>query len=135
MGFRAVVAGALLAMAHVSAQAQEARPASSAPPASVSAPRLAVPVWEARPDVADYERFYPSAAVADGIAGSAALDCLVGEDGRLRCVVVREEPEGYGFGQAALRVADEFRMALQLEDGTPTVGGRFRPTILFQVAE
>ncbi len=56
------------------------------------------------------ERHYPEAARAAHIGGKATIDCLILERRRQECTIVSEEPTGYGFGQAALNVANERSM-------------------------
>ena len=54
-------------------------------------------------------RYYPQKAQRAGISGMAVLDCLVDTQGWLRdCRVVSEQPAGFGFGEAALRMAPLF---------------------------
>jgi hypothetical protein len=62
---------------------------------------------EAAHDNADVvSAFYPPEALAKGVAGEASLDCDVDAHFRLiKCKVLSEKPEGYGFGEAALKVA------------------------------
>ncbi len=76
--------------------------------------------------------FYPAAAQAQGIGGRAVVECLVGEDGRLACEVVEESPANMGFGAAALRMSQDWRVAPAAADGTPTVGGKIRRTLAFE---
>lgn len=85
--------------------------------------------WVERPDARDFARNYPQRALDENVSGRALLECLVVADGRLACTVVSEEPEGYGFGEASLRVARSFRMAPETRDGVPTAGGRVRVPI------
>lgn len=63
------------------------------------------------PDRDTFARFYPPAALAQGIAGRATLRCTVDETGALSgCVVLEERPTGWGFGRAALQMANAFRV-------------------------
>lgn len=94
-------------------------------------PLITRPRWLNKPSGATVARFYPERALDRGRSGKVVLDCLVGLDGRLACAVASEEPERWGFGAAALRIAKEFRMAPQLEDGQPTAGGRVSVPIVF----
>jgi TonB family protein len=51
--------------------------------------------------------FYPPDALAKGVAGEAALRCDVDRHFRpIKCKVLSETPQGYGFGEAALKVAE-----------------------------
>lgn len=75
------------------------------------------PTWVERPR--DLERYYPRRALRMNVEGSATLDCRVAVDGRLSCVVVSETPPGWGFGEAALRIAGEYRMVPAMRNGQP----------------
>jgi protein TonB len=61
------------------------------------------------------------------------LDCVVGADGRIGCSVTSEDPSGWGFGEAAIRISRHFRMSPRLVDGSPTEGGRVRVPINFRL--
>ncbi|MBV9995458.1 MAG: hypothetical protein JO127_09610 [Caulobacteraceae bacterium] len=55
---------------------------------------------------ADILAYYPPAAKAAGIPGSAILDCARTEHGGLTgCTLVSEDPKGHGFGDAALAMS------------------------------
>ncbi len=57
-------------------------------------------------------RVYPEAARLQAVTGDVALICVLNADGDLTlCVVQSEAPAGRGFGEAALKVAPEVRMA------------------------
>lgn len=63
---------------------------------------------ESRPGPA---AFYPPPARADRVEGRARISCTVTAEGRLtNCAVISEEPAGYGFGDAALRMSKGFKM-------------------------
>lgn len=96
---------------------------------------LLSPVWLAQPDAADYRRFYPERAHAERVEGRATLDCLVAANGALSCTVTAEDPPGYGFGEASLRIARELRMAPETRDGVATAGGRLRRTFRWRLPE
>lgn len=61
--------------------------------------------------------------------GTVVLDCTVRADGRLNCTVASEDPPNWGFGEASLRVARNFKVRPQLANGVPTEGGRIRVPI------
>ena len=97
--------------------------------AAIGAPvEIANPYWRHRPT--DLDRFYPARALQRGMEGRAVLDCRVSATGALSCVVVSETPAGWGFGQAALRIAGEYAMEPAMRDGQPTVG-RYRMNVPF----
>jgi hypothetical protein len=63
---------------------------------------------------------YPVAAVRLGVSGQTQIDCLVAVDGKTYdCKLLSEDPAGFGFGDAALRLAPHFRMTPGVEPGDP----------------
>lgn len=86
--------------------------------------------WAEQPSGRDFERRYPRRALQRGIGGRVMLDCHVQAEGRLGCSVQSEEPQGHGFGDAALRLAREY----QASPDHP-VGQRVRVPIIFGVAD
>jgi len=68
-------------------------------------------IWLRRPSRQEVGAVYPAAARRDGRGGQATLSCQIGQGGALTtCTVVAERPRGYGFGRAALQLADKFRV-------------------------
>lgn len=98
-----------------------------------AAQSLPDPDWRRRPNGGSFVRVYPRNALERNVDGAAVLDCLVVEEGRLSCLVVHEQPTGWGFGAAALDIARDFRVD-QSVDGTPALGRRVRIPIRFNVA-
>jgi protein TonB len=88
------------------------------------------PRWLRRPS--NLDRFYPRRAREAGIEGQAQLDCRVDLHGALDCEAISETPPGWGFGQAAVRIAEAYRMAPAQRDGRP-VEGRYRMRVPFNV--
>jgi TonB family protein len=87
---------------------------------------------QSAPTAADMAHFYPPAAKQSGIAGQATITCSVNVDGKLEnCSVSFETPSGQGFGQAALALADTFKMRPALADGVPVAGGHYTARIRF----
>lgn len=97
------------------------------------APVITRPQWLSRPGAREFERFYPARAREREKEGRVTLDCIVAADGAIGCRVARETPEGWGFGQAALKIAPSFRLAPRMEDGRPTEGGTVRVEIAFRL--
>lgn len=65
--------------------------------------------WLAAPDYAAVVAAYPERARAGKVAGNVALNCRFTADGRLTdCEAISEQPGGYGFGAAAVRLAKGF---------------------------
>ncbi len=94
---------------------------------------LVSPQWISRPHAHSFEQFYPVGARDSNIEGRTTLDCLVNVDGSLRCLVGFEDPLGGGFGEAALHIAQDFRV-LQSTTGVPAPGKRVRVPITFRLA-
>lgn len=91
-------------------------------------------IWLQAPTGNDYARLYPEAAARQGTDGTVVLDCLVGDDGRLSCTIVSEEPAGWGFGEATLALSRLFHLAPRTSNGTPTAGERIRRTIRWRIS-
>lgn len=88
------------------------------------------------PTGADMQRAYPTRALeANGVTGLAVVDCVIGETGRFEnCRVLKEEPQGYDFGQGALRAALKFRVKTTAPDGTSLVGRHVARRILWSLS-
>lgn len=93
-------------------------------------PVISDPRWVQRPR--DLARYYPRRAVQMNMQGQALLDCIVETTGALRCTVVSETPEGWGFGQAALRIARDYRMVPASQNGR-AVEGYYRMRVPFEL--
>ena len=79
------------------------------------------PDWLVKPDGDMVARFYPDRAERLNMEGRVTLLCTVGLDTRLHdCSVVSEDPVGYGFAAASLRLAREMRMAPAIRSGLPS---------------
>jgi hypothetical protein len=68
---------------------------------------------------------YPAKARAKKVTGAATLSCKIGKDGRLGgCLTIREEPELYGFADAARTLAPRFTVPTKDNQGRDTPGAR-----------
>lgn len=67
--------------------------------------------WDQMPDARAFARAYPDRAVQESVQGAAVLCCTVNEDRRLDCTAPLEWPAGYGFGNATLIIARDFRLS------------------------
>jgi TonB family protein len=81
------------------------------------------PDWSHRPDADALARYFPAFANFLGLGGLARMVCLVNTEGELRdCKIVSEKPTGLGFGEAAIKMAPEFKMRPETLDGAPVSG-------------
>ena len=79
-------------------------------------------------------RAYPVRAADQGIDGSVLLQCKVAVTGRLEdCEILSESPADFGFGAAAVAVAqNKFRMTPKTVDGKPVGGAIVRIPMEFR---
>ena len=90
------------------------------------------PVWVKRPDAEAVVRFHPPGARRLRLKGQTLIECAVARSGDMeRCTVLSEDPEGYGFGAAALKLSRLHRMAQIDADGRPTAGRQVMIPISF----
>lgn len=83
---------------------------------------------------AAFAQFYPKRAQSLRVDGTAEIRCLVAGDGALsNCIVIGETPEGFGFGQSALRLAQIMKLKPETRDGKPVAGGIFQTRLSFKV--
>ena len=75
----------------------------------LSSPNL--PIWEAAPNFFAVLDAYPRQAARDRVRGRGVLRCIVRQDRSLNCQLFRETPPGYGFGEAAMQLALQFRVS------------------------
>lgn len=104
------------------------QPTAWTPP--VGPPEITNPRWLRQPR--DLARYYPPRALARGVEGQALLNCLVDVRGALECSVISETPEGWGFGAAAVRISEDYRMVPAMRDGQ-AVPGRYRMRVPFEM--
>jgi len=127
MGLTMAACGLLWA-GQASAQADNA-PAPSGP-LSISHPD-----WVRRPNGSDLAQAYPSQAFKQGLGGQVLMSCKVTASGSMSdCSVLREQPEGLGFGQAALSLAPDFKMRRTRVDGQSVEGRTVQIPMRFALA-
>jgi TonB family protein len=91
-------------------------------------------VWSVKPTGNDFAHVYPAAAEARDIEGAAVIQCVINGELRLEnCAVVGEQPQGLGFGEAALALGKIFIASMKTKDGTAATGGVVRIPIRFQL--
>ena len=82
------------------------------------------PIRIVRPTREEIMIEYPPDALARGVSGRATVECEVVASGLLdHCLVLQEDPAGYGFGEAAIRLAFEHQVRPDAEGRYP-VGRR-----------
>jgi TonB family protein len=92
------------------------------------------PDWSSRPSGSDLVRFYPRQALAQQLGGMAVMQCRVERTGTLSaCAIVREGPQGRGFGDAVLQMAPLFQMKPMSKNGRPVAGGVVRIPVRFRI--
>ena len=127
----AAIFALLLAPADLAAAEPQAPAAGAADPSPKQA-ASGVPHWVRRPDAADVIKAYPDAASYAGQSGYAKIMCVTQADGGMgQCSIVTEAPAGAGFGEAALKLAPQFRLSLETDTGASTAGWKITIPIRF----
>ena len=80
----------------------------------------------------ELSRYYPMMALRRDIEGAVELDCLVTTSGALHCAVASETPANWGFGAAAIRIAQDYRMVPATREGAP-IEARYRMRVPFRL--
>lgn len=106
--------------------------AEAPPPPSSGTLEMSQVNWLREPNARDFARYYPNDALDNGRSGRVVLDCEIGGGGRLDCSVANESPGGNGFGQAAINISRQVRVAPTLPDGSPSAGRRMRMPLAFR---
>jgi TonB family protein len=85
---------------------------------------LTNPAWERAPTYSQVVAAYPARARSANKSGRVSMDCTLGADGLFTsCLVMNEEPVGYGFGAAAADLAKSFKANPTLPGGGSVAGG------------
>ena len=78
--------------------------------------------WLRVPNAYDLMAVFPQEAMRRGKSGEALIRCKVSRQGALyECAVVKETPEGMGFGAAAVALTPQFQMKPAMADGRAVV--------------
>jgi hypothetical protein len=93
------------------------------------------PRWVAVPEIRDLAAVVPETAKkAKVYKARVVMTCSVMADGKVDgCAVESEDPASLGYGAAALSLTNYFRLAVWTEEGLPTVGGRVRIPLRFDL--
>jgi len=104
--------------------------------ARATEPGYKPPKWATLPSGEVVDRFFPNAAYRAGIGGRVVLKCTVTIAGKpIDCEVISEDPTGYGFGPAAIRVLEtEGLFEPAMRNGAPEEA-RIRIPFSFQAPE
>lgn len=101
---------------------EEEEPVTEAPFAPSGVLSMGDVRWVRAPNARDFARYYPDRALDSGVSGSVTLDCIIGGGGRLACSVASENPQGYGFGRAAINISRQVRVDTTLPGGGSAAG-------------
>ena len=110
------------------------RPVRTAAGAAGAPDVLFPPLW--RMDRAHPAQLnFPDRALRMNVTGNAVLHCMVASGGALTgCSVVSENPDGFGFGNAALKTAASLRVDPVTEVGDPIEGIHLLFAIQFAIS-
>ncbi|WP_372783665.1 hypothetical protein [Phenylobacterium sp.] len=77
--------------------------------------RTSAPIdWMRLPSGEDLLRYYPAGALQQRIEGRATISCAVDLRGRFHdCRQIGEDPQGLGFGDAAVKMAPLYKLAVR----------------------
>ncbi len=100
--------------------------------ATTAQPRLIdKPEWLSTPTGEQIAHVFPDKAMNASKSGWAVIECRLTAKGSLEvCQILGEGPDGYEFGEAALRLAPRFKFNPKTKDGEPLEGGYVRVPVL-----
>ena len=94
-----------------------------------------VPMWLKPPSGADVFDLYPDRAQRMEKTGEATVNCAIQANGTLgECLVLTETPDGFGFGDAATKIARRYQVSTLDKRGIDIVGRRVTIPIVFNLA-
>jgi TonB family protein len=114
-----------MAVSHHFAPLEVDVPIRMPPPQQVAERAVTAPTWISGVDPQAAPKVFPPEAVANGmVTGRGVARCVVGADGGLtQCAPEAAEPSGFGFSEAAAKLASTMKMNLWSADGGPVEGG------------
>jgi len=108
-------------------------PPGITPDITLMAHTMSPPKILTKPTPAQIQAAYPVRALSDQVEGGAVMVCAVTDKGELQaCRLDREEPSGYGFGQAALDLAVDFKLTPAQIDGEVVSGAAVHINVPFR---
>jgi protein TonB len=91
------------------------------------------PDWRTIPTGQQIAGVFPERAIRQHVDGRAVIRCTVMASGKVgKCQIVSESPEGYGFGDAVLKLSKYFVMRPQTVDGAPVEGAVINIPVVFR---
>jgi hypothetical protein len=70
--------------------------------------------WRRLPSGEDLRRYYPASALQKRVEGHATISCSVNQRGLFYdCLKLNENPQGLGFGDAAVKMAPLYKLNLE----------------------
>jgi hypothetical protein len=84
-----------------------------------------------KPTGSDLEKYTPARAADQKISGATVVECQAIQNKFKNCRTVREDPRGFGFGAAAIRLATVFQLRPLDQENQPVEGRRFRFSMSF----
>ncbi|HWE47974.1 MAG TPA: energy transducer TonB [Caulobacteraceae bacterium] len=88
---------------------------------------ISAPHWVRRPNSDELRRTYPRRALEGGVNGHSVMECEADAQGTLQnCKSIEESPDGFGFGDAELKLAKYFKLSPTTSDGKSVAGAHIR---------
>lgn len=73
-----------------------------------------------QPTPAQLGSYFPERAWDRGVSGVGVVRCAIQEDGYLTdCIVIDEDPVGYGFGEASIQAVQHIRLSFPADAERP----------------
>lgn len=102
-----------------------------------SEPVIGKPRWTELPTPEDFRKAFAVLAKVPGVSKArVVLSCAVMAGGVLNdCHAESEEPAGYGLDAGGVGLSGKFKVGVWTDEGLPTVGGRVRVPIVYNVTD